>query len=69
MGVILTVLVSVRRPNLTVNGTKNLVGGSRLYKIGEVSWTLRHVHCCFLTVDVMSPVSYFKLPDGLHLEL
>lgn len=38
-------------------GTKNLVGGSRLYKMGEGSWTLRHVHCYFLTVDVMWPAA------------
>ena len=55
MGVILTVLVSVRRPNLMVGGTKNLGGVSRLYKMGERSWTLRHVHFYFLTVDVMWP--------------
>lgn len=38
-------------------GTKILVGGSRLYKMGEGSWTLRHVHCYFLTADVMWPAA------------
>lgn len=55
--VILTVLVSIRRPNLIVSGTKNLVLGSRLYKMGEGSWTLRNVHCYFMIADVMCPAA------------